>query len=45
VVNEQLLASLCFKLLTVNFYYCVHLYINVLLAPAGGAISLWQTLN
>jgi hypothetical protein len=26
VVNEQLLASLCFKLLAINLYNCVHLY-------------------
>jgi hypothetical protein len=25
VMNEQLLASLCFKLLAINLYNCVHL--------------------
>ena len=29
VVYKQLLASFCFKLLTVDFYNCVHLLYNV----------------
>ena len=35
VVYEQLFASFCFELLTVDFYNCVHLIYNVKLAPAG----------
>ena len=37
VVYKQLFASFCFKLLTVDFYNCVHfLYIMYKLAPSGG---------
>ena len=36
-MRQQLFASFCFELLTVDFYNCVHfLYIMYKLAPSGG---------
>ena len=36
VVNEQLLSGLCFELLAVDFYNCVHYIYMYKLAPSGG---------